>query len=176
MYSNRSGFIFSLSVALCTGLGGCFFTLESKVPLLTGENADFPFTNLVMESDKKGSPDIMVRDGDSYKITAGEGSLPVLLKQVSGDTFIAQVTFQTNPKIGYAIYKYDQRQSEISDFFCGNYSAETLASLKIEIRHIPHIANQVCDFKSLSQLIALSAKPADGPDPVKKGKVISIEK
>jgi hypothetical protein len=167
-------------LVLLVPLGGCFFAWPDG-PMLTPKTADFPFKKIVMEGDVKGTQDILVRDGDLYK-DPDDKTFTMLFKKVTDDIFIAQQTFQGNPvrwipsPIGYAIFKYDQNQGEISGFMCGNYSLATLESLGIEVVKNPaHVVIKLCRFKSLSQLLALSLKQPDGVDPLTKKKVLSIE-
>ncbi|MGD9738106.1 MAG: hypothetical protein AB7O56_09780 [Bauldia sp.] len=70
-------------------LAGCF---TSTVPLITPENADYPFTTLVLRSDE-GLPATIVRDGDAYAYadTGGGDEIRFLLDDYGDGLFLLQM-------------------------------------------------------------------------------------
>jgi len=175
MISKKSLLSAALSAMLVATLCGCFLTLESTTPLLTGATADFPFRSMIVEFPEGQVP--VVREGDTYVINdPNKGRLDLLLKKVGDDTYIVQATGKGQrrawPNISYGFIK--QQQSDLHGLWCGSWSVATLQSVGIVV--LKDNLFPLCDFNRLDQLVSLIAKRPDGKWPEVKLRIVSIEK
>ena len=178
-----------LAAMLVAGLvGGCFM---SEGPLLTKDNADYPFKKMTAHqtSDPK-SPLIWVRVGDVYEVIEPDDRKSsfistFLFKKIGEDVFVGQLTTAfplgggaSAPIITYSIIK--QRGNDLDTLYCGNYSDAQLSKLGITtIKGSPvgqAAEGKVCRVKSLDQLIALSKEKPAGERKIRRVKIDSVEK
>jgi hypothetical protein len=182
MAFKESFFAVALSMMISFSVGGCYFTLDRKTPLLTEATADFPFRRIVIEDEESGERSTMIEKDGSYSFPddPGFGGAIILLKTLGNDIFLVQAVFPTPkfpgvPTTVYGIFKLEGDQ--IAGLFCPNYSIATLNSVGIQMVEVgtAHAKLKICNFENLGQLSDLSAKKPDGKS-VTRAKLVSIER
>jgi hypothetical protein len=98
----------ALAVSLAMGLSGCFI---SETPLIGPEDAVFPYETISYKQPSDEKPEKLVRQGDSYVITAADSSatVEVRFKDLGDGLYLAQFSGEDNGKVSilYSVLKVD---------------------------------------------------------------------
>jgi hypothetical protein len=141
----------------------------------------------VFEGDDRVARADVTRQGDNYVLVFEDrrpsatdrkpSDTTLLIKKVSDDVYIAQATV-----IGHIVASaiIRKRGEELERLYCGNYSDEQRQRLGIEVLKDDLLGNilhaKICAVTSLDQLAALSKEEANGTEPIRKVKIISVQK
>ena len=97
-----------LAVSLSFALGGCFI---SETPFVTAEDAVFPFKTISYRQPNEQAPSKLVREGDSYVITAPDNKarVEVKFKDIGDGLYLAQMSGEESGKVSilYSVLKVD---------------------------------------------------------------------
>jgi hypothetical protein len=108
MRAAMNRWMMALAIPLAMALGGCFI---SEKPLISAEEAVFPFETVTYKQPNDDTPEKLVRQGDSYVITAADSSatVEVRFKDLGDGLYLAQFSGNENGKISilYAVLKVD---------------------------------------------------------------------
>ena len=161
-------------------LAGCWVARE---PVLTKENADYPFVKLKVQIGNDRDVVTLVRSGDVYVFEEDRNNPGpaeyFLFKRVSEGLYISQETFpQFNNMNVYAIIRHEGELLKTP--YCGNYSQAKLDKYGIVVLKGDKLGDIIhgkpCQVQRLEQLVGLSSEEPDGTEKIRTAKIVAAER